>query len=1134
MTPGWFRPLGPVFRTAKDRWRRVGLAVRALPRPRTRSLLLLALASLPVAWSCADRLSTDRDGGDANSFGHLVFTLTCKRLAWMADMSDGGATDDVSGTAYAGFCRDGGSPPPGAYPEVLALDAERGLLVPAVDGAFPSGDLDALNAFFASDGFLAAYDDGVMEKAADRLAAAFGVMADDADFAPAMARLDGRLGYRPPGAQGGLLQAIAASPGWSQLLRQVPEAVGQGGAIQGQFQGLVAAASRKLASAEPLTGAAQTAPDRTLNLAVSLMLGESPLLGTGEPRWLVRRDHRGLPLLATPVAAPFVDLDGDGLADADGGGHFLDAAGRVIAAPPTPFQVTASPDAAARDAAGRPLSSSGDLYYQYVDVDRTVLAALAREVPVLLDPAGGLGTDLVRGLSSILAPRAPATASYPGGGAPLAYSGYDAASATLLDLLHGYLTLLADPHLDDTLSLARQLLVDHEPEASRLVEAILATADLAKGFPDSQLTPGSALHDDLVPVLSQILAQPGLAEDVLRALADPAVRPLAARLRDLMVFGDRLDFDPATQQVTGSLGSPVDRSLPDGGFNRSILQRLLHLLADSAGVEVCNKEGATASFSLLGLIGGPYHRCEMLDIKDVAVFYTQSIAYAKDASGHVIMDGGAPVPKATLPLRLGRLLDGLLIDPLVTDDVLEAQSTIRGFRRHPTPQALARALLLDPPPAFVRSMMDPAVCKDGDRYVDRHAGTLAAVELNGLLDQLRPIVQAFADHDREDLLVKLLVVLHQHWPSTLSPDHQRDDPGGHGYAKESDLRSYEPLLAQVVDSGGLWPALTENAPVVNAILARPSGLAAPAVLANAARYLFTPQPGLADRRGITSTRTADGRPVAALSPWYLLADAHEAHRAGIAAAGSDGERWKSAVSRLSDALGRGEKSGSAWRFKDPRLRGVTVALLDFLQARVRAHRAAGDLAAWLSHDLEQDAADAVSGPLFAGAIDLAAALPSAPEAHEVLEGLGVHLTSDGPGASTTSITVAADLLQLATDDPDMVPLARVVGRLLDPGLGAVDAELDLARRVVRADSADVVARLLGKMAKDYTAGSAPLDEIEQAISEVQRARPFADRGKTKSAADYRSIFRAVRSFLDDEKRGLIRFVRIVQNRNAAP
>jgi hypothetical protein len=1083
-------------------------------------VLVLAIA---LATACGDPLDTTRQTVDPASFGAIAYTLACKRLAWSEDRADGG-TIDVTGGKYRDFCRRGTSPPPDPYPSVSALHGERAELIAALDEGFPEEDLPDLQALLSSNAFLTIYDDGTAEDAARAAAELLSDLAADDELTSALARLDGRLGYRPAEPAKGLLPAVARHGKLDDLLDVVPDALGPGGAAHAEMRNLELAVSRELATAAP-AGTAPADPERTLNLAISLLLTEHPLLAGERPRLLVRRDHRGVPVVEKDGAAfpaPFVDRNTDGLADVDAAGDFLDANGQIVAVP-APFLVPWLDDTAARrDAAGRALTAAGRPLYRTFDVDRTLLGALGREARELFNPSRGTGLNLVRGASTLLGPRRSVTRTYTGADA-IEFRGYDPAGAALLDLAHGYLQLLAEPAIGDALEVTRALLVDHEPVAARLLEALLATSDLGRQYPGARLEPGSALYDDLVPVVNEILAHPGLAEDILAALEDPAMRNLGKRFADLMTYRDEIDYNAVTQAVVGSMRTEVDRDEADSGFNRSILQRILHLIHDSAGHRLCSREGAIITFSGFP-VSLPHAECELLRIDDLAVFYVQSIAYAKDSSGRVLHDAqGRPLPKARLPIDLPGYLE-----PFVTDAMMEDQSTIDGFRFHPTPQALNRVLFLSPPPGFVSDVMDPAVCKDGDRYQAQHSGSLAALELGGMYDAIRPLVQAFADHDREDLFVRVLVVLHTHWPSRRSLQHQGTNPQGHGYAKRSDVHAWEPLVAHVLREDQLWSALTSGAPAINAIRTA-SGRGAPEVLVEKARHVFQPRPGLAKRSGATTSTTEDGRPIPVLSPYILLADAYEAKRAQLAAAGPEGELWQSGTSQLLDQLARGEAAGATWRYRNPRLRGIAAAVIDFTAARIARHRALGDLDRWLARELPADLERVLTGPVFAGAADLALSLSAAPEARAAIEELVVFLHTDA-AAMDVSLTVAADLLQWYASDTDLLPITRRAGRALDPEKGLLDATFRLVARARDADGGGALASLLLRLESDFVPGRTVLAQISDSISEVHRGRPFLDQGEPLTGGDYRRVMQAVATFLTDEKRGLMKFTEIVASR----
>ncbi|MBI4510033.1 MAG: hypothetical protein HY698_10395 [Deltaproteobacteria bacterium] len=1093
----------------------------------------LFLTFVVLCAGCQKKLDTERKPVDTGTLGETVYTLTCKRIAYKEDLVDGDGVVDVAGDKYRDACRHGTELPTDSYSSIRALHASRKGLIDAIDAIFPSAFLPELQAYLSSNEFLRLYDNGTVEKSTGKLVELFELLASDPDFAPALARLEGRLGYRPLAAAMGVVRAVAKYDGLEHLLKVLVDAISEGGSARKEFQGLARALARGLQNAEKTENPASS--DRSLRLALGLLLDESAFLGTGRPHPLVQRDVRGLALVAqdpstSQLPEPFADMDGDSFADADSMGRFIDESGQKVTAP-SPFPTPEITDnAPARDDMGRALvAPAGPAMYRYRDLDRSLLGALLREAPKILDPQRGTGLNLLRGASALVGPRLLVRRGYASGG-ELEYRGYDTASSPLLDIIHGALSMVAYRDIDDTLALVRKLLVEHESQASRLFEAAMAVADLGDFYPSARLEPKTELFDDLAGVVNEILAVPGLAEDLMRALELPQVQELAKRFRDFMLYKDQINVDSSGSPypLTGSLKTKVDRSQQDSGYNRSLMQRLLHLIYDSDGLEVCSKAGAVIKDPITNWITLATYdkRCDLMKIPNLAVFYLQSIVYLKDQNGNVVHDKkGRPVPKADLKLNLKPL--GIAAR-LVTDDLLEDESGIDGFRHHPTPHALNRVLLVDPSPEFIANTMDPIVCKDGDTFIAAHNGTLPVWELNGFYDQIRPIAQAFADHEAEYLFIKVLSVLHTHYPSTKSLQHQ---PTGHGAAKRSNLQSYEPMLAEIIDKQDLWNAITEGSRVINQISI--GSKKAPQVLIAAARYLFSAQDGLANRRGETATKTEGGTPVPKLSPWHLLADAYKAKRARLVEAGPEGEAWEGSTSELVDLLMRGIKTGSEWRFKNPRFRGIAVRLVDFLTARIAAHREKGDLTSWSREVLPSDAEEILSGPVFAGAADFVLSLQAIPEARAALEDLGAYLTDEAEQDPSfqASLTAAADIAQLFLDDPDVIPIARVAGKVLDPEFGLVDETLKFLQGARHADPTGTLVKIIRQALDERVPGRTSIGEIIDDICEVNRQAPWRDLGAPMTEGDFRAVFSALADFLGEEKRGLMKFIRIVKERN---
>jgi hypothetical protein len=1105
--------------------------------------LAVGLTWLGLAAGCASEFDTSRASRGQQSFGSTVVELTCKRMAHLHDLGDGDGLVDVSGTRYRSACRGEEAAPAGAPDDLRALLARRNELAFALDSAAPEDDLPALQALFTSEGFLALYDDDVTTAAIDALVASLRFAADDPARAPALhdalVRLEARAGYRPLDAMPGLMGAVVEYPELSQALRALTGAIAAGGSAEDQWNALVAATAAAMRHAEKAPD--PTDPERTANLALGLLLTTDPLLAastTPDPALeLVRRDHRGLATVQVgedgQMPAPFADQDGDGLADVDDAGRFVDATGAAIAAP-APYEPAPGQEREPwpyRDDAGRALASEGEtLLYQHVALDDTLLAAASREVGGLLAPERGAVLDLMRGSSVLLGSRIDAVRSY-ASGETLPYRGFDTGTAALLDMIHGYLQVLRDPAIDDVLGLADELLRHREPELAQVAEAVIAASRLGEAYPGAALAPGSPLWDDLMPVLQEIAAEPGLVEELLAVLEQPEVARLGQHFASYMKYADRFSFD-AEHNVVGSFATEVDRSQPAQGFNRSLWQRLLHVIADANGDVLCSKPGARVEEPLFGIDVTFDEECELFAVENTAVLFVQSIAYARDGAGDVIFDDdGNPLPKAEL------IFNSILVDLLDffidLDDFLESRSGIPGFTTHPTPQALSRMLFLDPSPAFVTDVIDPPTCRDGHLYTAAHPDTLQVWEADGFYDDVRPIVQVFADHEAEILFVELLAVLHEHWPSADSRDHQHADPGQPDYVWGSNAVSYEPLIVDVLNQEGLLPALVETAPTLNAVTVQ--GRSYPEILAGALRYVIEPRAGLARRDGATETQTNDGRPVPVLSPWYVLADAYARRDAALSQDdGGDRQAWERAGKGLFDALLRGEEvAGAGWRFRSQRARGVLMVLLSFLRQRMEAHDAASDRDDWLASALMRDIEDSAASPLAAAIVDLGAALARDPDARAPVEGLLAHMLdqSANDDGFVQGLVAVADLLQKAMrDELDMIPVAHAFGEIMRPERGWVAPLVRFVDGASQSDSGGALAQLLRNLFTPHRSGRTPMGEISDSLAEVNRARPYAELGETFARDDYPPMLRGMADFMDEERRGLRKFIAIVKGR----
>jgi hypothetical protein len=1101
-----------------------------------------------VSAGCHGAFDETRQPVDNGSFGETVHTLVCKRIAYLDDLENGGTTD-VRGDAVRDMCRLGLAPEATASGKLKALMAERERLVGATDAVFPESFLPNLQTFLTSNEFLTLYDDETAQTAIDGLIGSLRHIAADDEAVDALERLGFRLGYRPMSPAMGAVRAFVSYPELHDFVLTLTEAVTPGGGARGEWQNLIEAVGVSLRNAEP--AAVPTAADRPLRIALDFLLTERPQLGTTMVAPLTTRDIRGVAKLRA-IAAPYVDADTDGFADTNTLGQYVDANGGVIDAP-APFEL---PDGATdspwmyRDSLGRALAAdNGPLLYQYVDLDKTVLAALARDGIQLFDPQKGTALDLTRGASALVGTRVEATKTY-ANGESLTYRGYDTATSPLLDMSYAYLSILRDPAINDTLALAQVLLQTKEPEVAQLAEAIISAARKGDGHPEAIIPADAPLWDDLIPVIRQILARPQLVRNLLAAMERPETAQLGERFRKFMAYKDRFDIN-AQQQVVGGFNTLVDRAAFDSGFNRSLFQRILHVIADSNNAVACNKQNAQVKDPFIGITMGTYNQCELFRVNNLATFYLQSIAYAKQNGQYVcetdagafdstttastpegcVAQGRRPRPKADFNYQWGAFVQGS-IDTFGGDGFLEDTVGIEGMRTHPTPAALNRVLFLDPTPQYLTNIIDPMRDREGDLYKAQHAGTLPVWEVENFYSQIRPIVQAFADDNSEQLFIDVMVVLHKHWATRNSVTHQSVDPNAPGYVYGSGGMTYEALLVDVLQDGTLMGALQGTAASLNSTTA--NGKDYEDIVRGAGSYLVTPRAGLADRQGATTSMTSDGRPITQLSPWHLLAKAYNEKRDRLAMAGAEGEAWTESVSEVVDVLTRGANvPGQGWRFKNPRTRGVLIATVQLLQSRIAAHDTAGDRTTWLTTELPGDIEAKVTSPVFAGAADFIVSLQAAPQTRLQIEKLMQYLVDEATSSESfvTSLTSIADLAQIALDDRDLVPIARVIGECIDPQRGWLDSQLVFIKGARQSDANRALAQMMVNLYSEAQPGRTAVGDLVDGLSEVLRAQPYEQIGARYTAEDYRAMLNGVADFLDEEKRGLRKFIEIIKSRN---
>ncbi|HEU4404205.1 MAG TPA: hypothetical protein VFS43_02780 [Polyangiaceae bacterium] len=755
-------------------------------------LVTLAGSALP---SCADDFSTERPTSEAGAtLGEDIYSGLCDRV---------GATslaEDLTGVSYRSICHKGPSGwgdkvDESKLPALLPTD-ERGLrarrlslakletmakrradTIAALDALFPDVEIDDP---FEAGKKVRLYDaldlltkrmtplyDGdpyapgappVLPASTRSLGSMLGALAESRPAAEALARIGERRGYRPAAQSLGMMRPLLTSPHLRRSVKELVRLVSAGGPAERPFQAFLAAAEQELRTMQadpdggPLSvdeGRLQPSRPRvTSELLASALLMQADEFRVGDaPRYLARRDRRGFALPAgalpdgrAPVPAPFADLDGDGFADLDAFGRFVDAQGAPLDAPP-PFRVllaSTDRDFTFDEATGRSLS--GDrLIYSYLDASGTFAASALRDLRPLVaarpgGAEGGASTlfKALRGARPIFGERKPSTRAYADkGGRDLAYEGFDPATSALPELAHALGQLLAAPESDDYLGFVLDLHEQRPDLTARvvgLVEAILDESRSPK-YAGARLDDASTLFDEIAAWLAKVArvgpdlytgGQPGarpkgLLYEALASLSDPATVELVRQnFAPMFAHKDRISYDPNNlngppvnldtgKPFTDKLAfqTPVDRSTPAEGANASAFKRFVDVVYYADHVKTCNRAGAKVKarvdlciteFELTYPLVGSIDECGLFEVDELSVFFLDSM-----------LDYNHP-RRAKFDIKdetLVGLSDLMPCSPAGFESKLDAAfqiaSGIEGFTTKPTPQALTRFVFFGAP-----------------------------------------------------------------------------------------------------------------------------------------------------------------------------------------------------------------------------------------------------------------------------------------------------------------------------------------------------------------------------------------------------------------------------------------------------
>jgi hypothetical protein len=717
------------------------------------------------------------------STGGEVFHILCKRVAAAA------YPNELTGLRFNAPCDGGGEAAVGLDPRFAAMVERRAEIVAALDQLFGDKPTDDTAAFEDGelDRFLADlipfYDkpDEWTPRSTRALEKILGELLADKPASKkvltTLERVAPRVGYRPLRHVLGTVRPALSYPAIDELTRQFLALVSKDGAAYPVWLDLLEAGALELA--EPKAADAPPADQSTLRAALDLLFIEDEALAPegASPLWVVKRDDRGF-ALPSVLETPFVDDDGDGLADIGKDGNLASSTGKSIQSP-FPRELS---DRKNRDAEGRALNGEEPLY-QHVDANRTVLSALLREQYPLMKRDGDKSAieKLARGLRPIMGASVERTETF-GDKASLKYQGPEVEAGPVFDLVHALSSLARYEETDRLLQLLEILMREHESDAAAPLFAGLRIDEISDEFPnaffvgaDGQGTPHE-FWDDLIQVGDRMLERKGMLEEVLRSFADPQSVAATKLIAKFMKFKDQVSYNGAPLKIAADgkyseadavkMNSEIKATFkqlverpepgtsdlsenPDVGMNRSLFQRLLSSIHATNGVPNCNMEGGQLLVNdpLTGtplVFPDPYSQAPgaITLIADLACGempqFTGKKGYPECT--FVKQPNGAETFMRSMvpPLPPGKAVIVVKDDQLhcleaahLANDLGETQeenAQITGFTLAPTPQSLAR-FIHAPRNKFLTTLFAPFATKHGVPLAEFEPDILLALEI---------------------------------------------------------------------------------------------------------------------------------------------------------------------------------------------------------------------------------------------------------------------------------------------------------------------------------------------------------------------------------------------------------------------
>lgn len=987
------------------------------------------------------------------------------------------------------------------------LDARRGSLVTAIDTAVPEGEASALADLLLATRPL--QDSGRLPGLTRKLALVFDEVAQDEAARAVWSERSSRgpESFVGPDTHASLMERVVSFDELEALARfgaalvvehDGVDAVGEATLEEPDFmtEG-VRAMARELARVEVTRD-----PDRLGVQLTGLLLRDDPAFVVEglAPLEVTRLDARALPVVGRDrdgrLYSPFVDQDGDGLADVNGGGRFVDATGRLL--DEVPWGEPGASGLVVRDARGlaQAPDGSGPLF-ETVDLQATAGRFVLEESAALV--AQGVIFDLPEAALSVLPPRQARQDEVTGE----SYEGYPL-DQPLMALAWAALEALGLESLDEVLDVASSLL---STDAQLLAELLLALEEfdgLRERHPEASLAEGNTLIDDLLPVVAQMAQRPGLLEDALLAFSDPVVVRAQDAAIDLLSFrGSQAVPAPDgpyeacfalcdSDHELGTLAradcvracprdevlrEPMDLEGPRSEVNRSHFERSMALLRDSRVSFELSVTQLVVS-DLIDVEVGQEVLPPLLRIEDATVAFLEAVAGTFQLTDYVteeaiddpgvglILDGMNTVCQ---PGFLGGLLEALLpeLTRVTEADVsrvclryeeISEQEGIPERRRQrqriavlvsflslltdvrmdeqPSAAQLARFFNVPNPRLdleLASLSLSQIVCEDGYFLWEHHGDMLYGAEATGLIDAIVPVARAFARHDALPLLAEVSSVIHQHYAAAGVVYELKAGGPSEKAARAAGVQVYEGLLRDWLAQGRAVPALQSLATKVSSIESR-RGRSGAAVMESLVAHLAVPQEGLSHYDGRQTGRRADGVEVSPLSRVKVLEEALDAVAQRVESDAEAEAKWTRSVEALVDIfLGVSvDPDSGAARFDKPGSPALARVTVEQLAVVAARARDQGRLTSLIREDMRESLEGVLGGRALPVLVDLFDVVRRDPEDRALLTAALRHLLEDPESVGALLLAMYEQVMLRLADEEALSFEAHFLAKVLDP------------------------------------------------------------------------------------------------------